>query len=418
MKNILLRAKKNFFKKLGPGIITGASDDDPAGVVIYAQTGAAAGTNLAWTAPLTFPFMAVIQEMCARIGLVTGHGLVGTMKKHYPRVFIVFIAALVVVANTINIGADIAGMAASIRLFVPLPSLLIAALFAVLIIAFMIYFPYRVLANIFKWLTLALFAYIITAFLVVDNWAQVLLDTVIPHIELTREQLSLILAIFGTTISPYLFFWQASEEAEERHEVSRRIVTKNELKVMREDVTLGMFFSNLVMYFIIITSAKTLPGLGIQTVHSPSQAAAALAPLTGDFATLLFTIGIIGTGMLAVPVLAGSAAYAVSEVFGWKEGLSLSWSRARAFYAVIIISTLVGALFITIGEKFGFPPFKALIATGIIYGVLSPLLILIILMIANNKHILGDKVNGVMSNTLGVATFVIMTLAVVALAIV
>ncbi|MBI4057943.1 divalent metal cation transporter [Candidatus Microgenomates bacterium] len=408
------------FKKLGPGLITGASDDDPAGVVIYAQTGAATGTNLAWTAPLTFPFMAGVQEMCARIGLVTGHGLIGVMRRQYPRVFIALIASLVVAANTINIGADIAGMAASLRLFVPLPSVVIAAFFSVLVIAFMVYFPYRVLANIFKWLTLVLFAYIATAFIVVSDWREVLINTIIPHLEFTREQLSLILAIFGTTISPYLFFWQASEEAEEKHEgkPSSRIVTKNELKVMREDVTVGMFFSNLVMYFIIVASAVTLPVLGIRTIQSPDQAAAALTPLAGNFATFLFAVGIIGTGMLAVPVLAGSAAYAVSEIFGWKEGLSLSWSKARPFYAVIIASTLVGLLLTTIGERFGFPPFKALIVTGIIYGILSPLLILIILAIANNKEILGDKINGVLSNTLGVATFVLMTLAVIVMVLV
>ncbi|MBI4058650.1 divalent metal cation transporter [Candidatus Microgenomates bacterium] len=412
-----MKKLKTFLQKIGPGVITGASDDDPSGIVIYAQTGAAAGTNLAWTAPFTFPFMVAIQEMCARIGLVTGRGLIGTMKSHYPPVFLISISLLVVIANTINIGSDIAGMAAAVHLFLPINPLLIALVFSLVIIIFMIYFPYRVLAAIFKWLTLALFAYIATALLVVDDWQTIFLNTILPHISLDREQLLLIVAILGTTISPYLFFWQASEEAEEKRLNSHihKIVTKNELKNMREDVTWGMFFSNLVMFFIIITNAQTLPRLGITNIATPDQAAGALAPLAGQFATLLFTIGIIGTGMLAIPVLAGSAAYAVSEVFGWRQGLNLSWSRAHSFYSIIIVATLFGFLLTALGPVLGITPFKALFLIGIIYGILSPILIVAILHIANNRKILGDKVNGFWSNILGAMTFVLMTAAVVAI---
>lgn len=401
-----------FLRKLGPGVITGASDDDPAGVAIYAQTGAVAGTTLLWTAPFTLPFMVAIQEMCARIGLVTGHGLIGTMRRYYPHLLLILIAAFVVIANTINIGADIAGMSASLNLFLPIHPILIALFLSSIIVLLMIYFPYKTLANIFKWLTLALFAYILTAFIVVDNWREVFLNTIFPTISLNKETFLLIVAIFGTTISPYLFFWQASEEAEEKQQskLVRRIVTKNELKVMREDVALGMFFSNIVMYFIIVTSAKTLPILGITSIQSIDQAAQGIAPLAGKFASLVFTFGIVGTGMLAIPVLAGSAAYAASEAFGWREGLSLSFSKARAFYGVIILATFVGFLM----NVLGIPPFRALFFTGIIYGFLSPLVILAILHIANNKDILGSRVNGFISNVLGGATFFIMILAIFA----
>lgn len=414
-----MKTIKKFLGKLGPGIITGASDDDPAGIIIYAQTGAASGTNLAWTAPLTFPFMAAVQEMCARIGLVTGHGLIGTMRRHYPPVFLILIALLVVVANTINIGADIAGMASSLNLFFPFPSSIIAFLIALIIIIFMIHFPYRVLANTFKWLTLSLFAYIVTSFMVVDSWDKVLLNTILPHIEFSREHLLLILAIFGTTISPYLFFWQASEEAEEKRSSTKqsKVVTKSELVAMRKDITLGMFFSNIVMYFIIVASGQTLPALGITQVNQPSDAALALTPFAGQFALVLFTLGIVGTGMLAIPILAGSAAYAVSEAFGWREGLSLPWSKAKSFYGVIILSTLFGFFLTTTGDKIGISPFRALFLTGAIYGILSPVLILAILLIANNKKILGDKVNGFLSNVMGSATFVLMTIAIIALVV-
>lgn len=411
-----------FLKKLGPGLITGASDDDPSGIVIYAQTGAASGTNLLWTAPFTFPFMAAIQEMCARIGLVTGRGLIGAMRHSYPPVFLILIALLIVVANTVNIGADIAGMASVINLFIPLSPTIVALLISLLLIGFMIYFPYRVLATIFKWLTLSLFAYIVTSFMVASDWKIILRDTFLPHLNLDKEHLLLILAIFGTTISPYLFFWQASQEAEEKKDnpqsYKSKIVTKNELKTMRNDVAIGMLLSNLVMYFIIIASAQTLPKLGIYTIEMPDQAAQALVPFVGDFAKIVFSLGIIGTGMLAIPVLAGSAAYAVSEAFGWRKGLSLAWSKAKSFYSIIILATFVGFLLTELGLKIGLTPFRALFITGAIYGVLSPIMILIILSIANNKKILGDKVNGFFSNVMGVATFVMMSIAVLVLVLV
>lgn len=406
----MLQKFKKFIKNLGPGLITGASDDDPSGIVIYSQAGAAAGTTLIWTAPLTFPFMSSLQEMCARIGLVTGHGLIGTMRKHYPKVFLPVLTLLVLIANTINIGADIAGMVASIYLFIPVHPILMAFIISLVIGLLMIYLPYRILANIFKWLTLSLFVYIITAFIVVDDWGSIFKNTFVPNFSFTREHLMLIVAIFGTTISPYLFFWQASEEAEEKRDnrhLVHKIVTNKQLKNMREDVVTGMFISNLIMYFIIVATANTLPVLGITSIETADQAAKALEPTAGIFASLLFTLGIVGTGMLAIPVLAGSAAYAAAETFGWKEGLSLPFFRARAFYGIIIAATFLGFLM----NAVGIPPFKALLVTGIIYGVMSPIIILMILHIANNKKVLGDKVNGWVSNTLGFITFGIMTAA-------
>ena len=411
---------KKLFSKIGPGIITGASDDDPSGIATYSIAGASQGYGLLWTALLTFPLMAAIQEMCARIGAVTEKGLAGNIRIHFKsKVFLYLLAILIILANTINIGADLAGMAAATRLLIPVSPLLIAVITTILIIFLMVYFPYKFIASNLKWFTFALFAYIASALVTKQDWLQILVATFLPSFDFNRESLILIVAILGTTISPYLFFWQTSEEVEEIKEEEKEkhrkiIITKHELKQIREDVSLGMFFSNIVMYAIIATTASTLYKFGINEITTADQAAKALEPIAGRASSLLFTFGILGTGMLAIPVLAGSAAYAVSEIFTWKEGLSKSFRQARAFYTIIIVSTFVGFLmnFVHIN------PFKALFYTAVIYGLISPVLIFFILLLANNKKVMGQYKNNLVTNILGVLTLALMTVAAVAFIIV
>lgn len=411
----MIKNIRNFFKKLGPGVITGASDDDPAGIAIYSQAGAQAGYGLLWTSFFTFPLMVAVQEMCARIGLVTGRGLMGAVKKHYSAPLMFFVAVSVLIANTVNIGADLMAMAAATALVFPLNEQFIALSFAMAIIGGLLFFSYRRLATVLKWLTLSLFAYILATFASNPSWIDIFKGTFWPVFSFNRETLLLVVAILGTTISPYLFFWQASEEAEELSDkgmVDKRrrtqIVSKGMLRKTEHDVELGMFFSNLVMFFIIATAASTLFKAGIFQIETADQAALALRPLAGDSSFLLFTLGIVGTGLLAIPILAGSAAYIMSEVFGQREGFVGNFSKSRFFYLVILGSILVGLSF----TLFNISPFRALFFTGVLYGVLSPLLILIILHIANRKEIMGNYVNGRLSNSLGLVTFVVMSLAV------
>lgn len=411
---------KQFLRKLGPGIITGASDDDPSGIATYSIAGAQAGYATLWTAFLTFPLMSAIQEMCARIGLVTGKGIAGIVREHYPKVVLYPIAGLVVISNTVNIGADIAGMAESATLVIPIHATLLAFVITVIIIFLLVNFSYRTIASSLKWLTFALFAYIGAGLVTKQDWPSIVYHTFIPTLKFDQTYLALIVAILGTTISPYLFFWQTAEEVEEEQEEGKispvrkiQIVTKHELKGMREDVTLGMLFSNLVMFFIIATTASTLATGGYYEIQTAAQAASALKPLAGNAAFLLFAVGIVGTGLLAIPVLAGAAAYVISETFGWKEGLSKKFHEAKGFYIVIIASTVLGFLV----NLSGFNPFKLLFLTAVIYGLISPILIAVILHIANSKEIMGTKKNGVISNILGCLTLVLMTLAAVFLLI-
>lgn len=404
------------FKKIGPGVITGASDDDPSGIVTYSIAGASQGYNFLWTAFITLPLMVAIQEMCARIGVVTQHGLAGTIKTHYKsKILLYSLALLIIVANTINIGADLSGMAASAKLLIPINEVVIAIFLTSAITALIVKFPYRIIAANFKWLTFALFAYIAAALVTKQDWPQIIYHTFVPRISFNKESITLFVAILGTTISPYLFFWQTSEEVEEIKEEEKEkhkkiIVTKHELKMVREDVNLGMFFSNLVMFAIIATSASTLFKSGINDITSAAQAAKALEPIAGKAASLLFTLGIVGTGLLAIPVLAGSAAYVVSEIFGWREGLDKSFRQARAFYAIIITSTIVGFFMTLLNVN----PFKALFYTAVIYGLISPILILVIILLANNKKLMGKYTNTLATNILGVLAFLVMSSAAVA----
>lgn len=405
---------RKFFRSLGPGVITGASDDDPAGIAIYSQAGAQAGYGLLWTSLFTFPLMAGIQEMCARIGLVTGRGLMGAVKRHYSAPLMLFVAVSVLVANTVNIGADLMAMAAATALVFPLNEQFIALSYAMAIIGGLLFFSYRRLATVLKWLTLSLFAYILATFASSPSWPDIFRGAFWPTMSFNRETLLLLVAILGTTISPYLFFWQASEEAEElsdRGLTDKRrrtqIVSRGMLKKMEHDVEFGMFFSNLVMFFIIATAASTLFKAGIFQIETADQAALALRPLAGDASFLLFTLGIVGTGLLAIPILAGSAAYVMSEVFGQSEGFAGNFGKSKFFYLIILGSILIGLSF----TLFNISPFRALFFTGVLYGVLSPLLIMIILNIANRKEIMGNYVNGKLSNVLGIFTLAVMGLA-------
>jgi NRAMP (natural resistance-associated macrophage protein)-like metal ion transporter len=416
MKNGGARPWRRFWKRLGPGIITGAADDDPSGIVTYAIAGTKGGFAFLWTALITFPLMAAIQEMCARIGLVTSSGLAGVMRRRYSRPLLWALMALTVFAHTFNIGADLGGMSEAASLLLPLPPLVWGLLFTALIVVLMIRWSYRRLARVFKWLTLALFTYIAAAFAAVPNWSDVLAQTVRPSIAWNAESITILVAILGTTISPYLFFWQASEEVEERQEktpfrVSHHIVTKHELRAMREDVRSGMFFSNLVMFFIMVNAGAVFHGHGVGELETAGEVANALRPLVGPLATLLYAVGIIGTGLLAIPVLAGSAAYVVAETFGFSEGLNKRFHEAKAFYGIIILSTLVGFAM----NFFQFRAVDVLFASGVVYGVVAPVLILLILDIANNRAIMGNKTNTLMQNILGATTLLLMTASVIAL---
>jgi NRAMP (natural resistance-associated macrophage protein)-like metal ion transporter len=413
----LLGKLRTFLKALGPGLITAASGDDPSGIGTYSQTGAQFGYTQLWTAFFTFPFQAVILEICARIALQTGRGLAANIRKYYPRPILYFYVFLLCVANTITIGADLGAMAASARLLFGLPVLLWLTGLTVLTAALEIFIPYKQYAKVLRILTLTLLSYILGAFFVTQDWGQALRNTFVPTFHFDRKYLLNLVAILGTTITPYLFFWQASEEIEEeidegkKTEMQRKGVSKTELKWMHADVTSGSFLSNIVFWFIVVTTASTLNRNGITSVDSASRAAEALRPLAGDFAYLLFAIGIIGTGMLAVPVLAGSAAYAVAETFKFSEGLFLNLGQAPAFYGVIALATLIGAAINLIGIN----PILALYYAAVFNGIVAPLLLFMIMLISNNRKIMQNETNGRLSNILGWLTTIAMGVATAAL---
>lgn len=396
---------KKFLNIFGPGFITGASDDDPSGIATYSQTGTLFGYGQLWIALFSFPFMAVVQEMCGRIGMVTGKGLSGVIRKYYMRPVLYCAVLLLLVANTINIGADLGAMAASGQLVLHLPFTILLLGMTALTLVLEIFVSYKVYAKILKYLTFTLFAYVLTAFVVKQDWTKIAYATFIPSFSFSKDYLFNIVAILGTTISPYLFFWQAGEEVEEEvaekklHSMGTGIpqINKRDIREMRLDTSIGMFFSNLIMWFIIITTASTLHTHNITHIETADQAALALKPLAGDFAFLLFALGIIGTGLLAVPILAGSASYAFSEAFGWREGLYRKFTRAHGFYGVITIATLVGLLVNFTPIK----PFTLLYYTAILNGIAAPPLLILILLITNNKKIMGKYTNGIFENVTG-----------------
>ena len=398
---------------LGPGLVTGASDDDPSGIATYSQAGAQFGLSTLWTALLTFPLMAAIQGMCARIGIVTSQGLTVTLKQHYSKPLLYTMLLFSFPAITLNVGADIQGMGAVANMIFPkVPVSIFCVSFTAILIFVIIKYPYQKIAMILKWLCLSLLLYIIAPFMVKQDWVSVAKNTFIPTIKFNKEFFSIIVAILGTTISPYLFFWQATMEAENiAHSKRKVIVNKRVLTDMKADVNIGMFLSNLVMFFIILTTGSVLYNAGIRQIDTVDQAAKALEPLTGKLTYLIFAIGVVGTGLLAIPVLAGSQSYMLAETFGWQAGLDKKFPQAKGFYISIIISLLVGLSL----DFFGISPIKALLYTAISYGLTAPVLIAIILHIGNNKKIMKENTNSRLSNILGFITLILMTAAAFAL---
>ena len=404
---------RRIFSVLGPGLITGAADDDPSGISTYSVAGAAYGYTTLWIALLTFPLMSAVQLMCARLGMVTGQGLAAAVRSNYPRWVLWAACSILVVANFINIGADLGGMAEATELVTGIRPLVWIPAYACLILGLLIWTSYQQIARIFKWITLVLFAYVLASFYAHVDWKQALLVTLIPHLEWSRGFLAVLVGILGTTISPYLFFWQASQEVEEERAKGRETLsqrrgsTVEELKDARTDTLAGMFFSNFIMYFIILTTGATLHAHGQTDIATARQAAEALRPLAGNGAYLLFTLGLIGTGMLGVPVLVGSSAYAVSEAANWRGSMSDRPKKAQSFYAVMAAAMLVGLALNYVGLN----AVKMLFWSAVINGLLAPPLILLVILLTNNRKVMGEHVNSPVLRYLGWATFVVMTAA-------
>lgn len=400
---------RKFFNKLGPGIITGASDDDPSGIATYSQAGALFGLGTLWTAFLSIPLMSAIQEMCARIGFVTSRGLAVTLKNHYPRFWLYVMLLFSIPAITLNIGADIQGMGAVANMIFPdIPAFGFSIFFTLLLMYVIIQFPYRKIARVLKWLCLSLLLYVMVPAMIRLDWGQVLKGIFIPSWQFNEEYVTIIVAILGTTISPYLFFWQATMEAEEHNHMGSSImVNKRILGDLEVDVNAGMIFSNLVMFFIILTAGTVLHQQGITEITTVDQAARALEPLVGRMAYACFALGVIGTGLLAIPVLAGAQSYLLSETFGWQAGLDKKFFQAPAFYMTVVISLLLGLML----DFLHISAVKALLYTAILYGVTAPVLIAIIIHIGNNKKIMGEFTNNRLSNFFGFLTLIVMSAA-------
>ena len=382
MKRNISTKLKHFWKLLGPGLITGASDDDPSGIATYSQAGAAFGLSTLWTGLLAFPLMAAIQQMCAKIGLVTSLGLTGALKKHYPRPVLYLMLLFSFPAIVMNIGADIAGMGAVGNLLFPsIDATFFSVFFTMLLLVLIVYLPYLKIAATLKYLCIVLLVYLIVPFMYDQDWGLIAKKTFIPTLEFNKEFVAILVGILGTTISPYLFFWQATMEVEEMKHKNHLVVNKRIINEMKQDVDFGMTFSGLVMYFIILTTGTVLYNGGVHQIDTVEQAAIALKPLAGNLAYLLFAIGVIGTGLLAIPVLSGALSYIITETFGWEQGLDKKFHEAKAFYVVIAISLVLGLSL----NYIGISPIKALIYTAILYGMTAPVLIAIILHISNNK---------------------------------
>ncbi|WP_345951224.1 Nramp family divalent metal transporter [Mucilaginibacter sp. PAMB04274] len=421
---------KRFFKILGPGLVTGASDDDPSGIATYSQAGAQYGLATLWTVIITFPLMTAIQEMCARIGLVTSAGLTTTLKKHYSKPVLYIMIIFSVPAIILNIGADIAGMGAVANLLFPaIAPIWFSLFFTGLLMLLIIYLPYNRFVSVLKYLCLALLLYIIVPFLTGPDWKKVFHSLFIPTLSADRNFIGMLVAILGTTISPYLFFWQTAMEVEDVKALKGQIMVNKRLiavgadnadpqrrekrlmdliiQKMGFDVNMGMLLSNLIMFFIILTAGTALYNNGVRKIETVEQAAKALQPVAGDLSYLLFAVGVIGTGFIAIPVLSGCMSYIVSETFGWKGSLDKKFHQAKGFYIIIIVALLLGLSM----NYLGINPVQALIYTAILYGITSPVIIAIVLHLANNKKIMGDYTNSRLSNTLGIITFVLMSLS-------
>ena len=398
---------QKFWKNLGPGLVTGASDDDPSGIATYSQAGAMFGLKLLWTAVITYPMMVAVQEMCARIGLVTKQGLTGTIKKYYPKYILYLILLLSFPSITLNIGADIAGMGAVANLLVPqIPSFIFSIVFTGILMYSIVFWNYRKISNVLKWLCLTLFSYILIPFISHTDWLDVMKNTLIPSFENSKGFYLALVGILGTTISPYLFFWQASMEVEESNQ-RHIVVDKRIISAMKTDVRGGLVLTNVVFFFIILSTGTVLYNAGAHQISSVEDAARALKPLAGDFAYFLFALGVLGTGFLAIPVLAGSLSYMLAEMFNWEEGLDKKFHEAKGFYITILISLFIGLMI----NAFGWNPIIALIYAAVLYGITAPVLILLILHICNNKVIMGNYVNGFWINVFGIITFLVMSFA-------
>lgn len=415
-----LRRAGNYWHSLGPGLTTGASDDDPAGIATYSQAGAQYGFQLTWLALFTFPLMSVVQEMCARIGMATGRGLARNISLEYSRKVLYVLTGLLFIANAFNLGADLGAMAKGLQLIFPgTPFLLAIISFTVISLGLQIFVSYSRYARYLKYLSFVLLLYVATAFVIPGmDWNLVLRQTIIPHMQFTRESFLIICAILGTTISPYLFFWQTSQEVEDRRllahghargehaRLRHEDLKPKEVRKMRTDVWLGMFLSNAVMFFIIVTCGATLFSAGIN-VDSAEAAAVALRPIAGQQAYVLFALGIIGTGMLAVPVLAGSAAYALAETFGWRAGLYRKLNRAYGFYGVIIIAMIIGLLMNFIGLN----PIRALIYSAMLNGLIAPMILYFVVKISADKKLMGKWSNKPLTNFIGWVVIVLMVIS-------
>lgn len=408
---------RRFFKNLGPGVVTGAADDDPSGISTYSVTGAQFGFGQLWTVLFTFPLMAAVQSMCARLGLVRGEGLASTIRRFFPRWVLIVSCLLLIVANVINIGADLTGMAESLEMVTHVSRFFWMPVTAIGIVCALIWWSYRRLANIFKWLTLVLFVYVIAAILAKPDWGVVLRATFLPRIEWNTAYLMTLVGILGTTITPYMFFWQSAQEVEEERERGRRTLsarrgaTTDELKIAQTDVLTGMGWAGIAMYFIILTSATTLHRPDMKPIETAQQAAEALRPLAGDAAYFLFTLGIVGTGILAVPVLAGSAAYAVAEAFHWEGSLNDRPKVAKKFYLVIVIAVLAGLGL----NLLGIGAVKALFYSAIVNGVLAPPLVVLVTLLTGRRDVMGDYVSPPWMRILGWVTAVVMSAAAIAM---
>jgi len=394
-------AKRDFFKRIGPGIVTGAADDDPSGIGTYTSVGAAAGYGFLWSALWLLPLAFAVQEASARLALVTGKGLAALIKSRLPRVVLVLAVVLVAVANTVNIAADLAIMSSALGLIVPVDQWLGVVMFALILAVTEILIPYHRYSRVLRWLTLSLIAYVAVLFVAKVDWGQVVFSTLVPQFDFSRISFELLLALAGTTISPYLFFWQAAEEMEERKFIRTRRLKLSNIQAMRGDVFTGMFTGVFIMFAIMATSAATLNAQGITQIENAADAALALKPIAGEFAGLLFLLGILGVGLLSIPVLAGSTAYAVAETFGWRESLELKPMQAKAFYAVIVVSMFVALALNLIGIQ----PVQFLILAAVLNGLAAPILMAIIWWLAKDKNLLGKWASPMWSKLLlGFAT--------------
>lgn len=393
---------------MGPGLITGSSDDDPSGIATYSQAGAQFGLTTLWTALFTFPLMASIQEMCARIGIVTSMGLTGTIKRHYSKKILYLLLIFSTPAIIFNIGADIAGMGAVGNMIFPkIDASFFSIFFTIILITSIIYFPYKKIASILKYLCIVLLVYLIVPFLYQQDLGYILKSAIMPNIRFNKEFISILVGLLGTTISPYLFFWQANMEAEEMKQQKKIIIDKKLMSEMKYDIDFGMFFSNVVMFFIILTTGTVLFSSNFHQIETVEDAAKALEPLAGKAASFLFSLGIIGTGFLAIPVLSGSLSYMFCETFGWKDGLDKKFYEAKAFYIIIAVSLILGLAV----NYIGLSPMTTLLNAAILYGLTAPVIIGIILHICNNKSVMGAFTNPLKSNILGFITLIVMIIA-------